>query len=121
MEGKDPDEPPPGCHEDPSTEDPMAQLFLPAAHTEADLVLAGLIAEAVDSAELYVTWTPEEGSAAPAVAAELRLAARRGGRFALLRGALRELWNALLHRDPRTADVAVDSLGPVAAPRQAAG
>ena len=58
----------------------MAQLYLPAAHTEADLVLAGQIAESIDSAELYVTWTPEHGQAVPEVSAELRRARRPPGR-----------------------------------------
>jgi hypothetical protein len=53
----------------------MAQLYLPLAHTDADLVLAGQIAEVIDSAELYVTWTPAEGRAVPEVVAELRAAA----------------------------------------------
>ena len=50
----------------------MAQLYLPVEHTEADLVLAGQIAESIDSAELYVTWTPDHGHSAPQVSAELR-------------------------------------------------
>ena len=50
----------------------MAQLYLPVAHTEADLVLAGQIAERIDSAELYVSWTPEHGRAVPELMAELR-------------------------------------------------
>ena len=49
-----------------------AQLYLPAQHDDADLVLAGLIAELVDSAELYVTWTAAEGPATPAIPALLR-------------------------------------------------
>ena len=36
----------------------MPSLYLPADHTDADLVLAGQIAERIDSAELYVAWTP---------------------------------------------------------------
>ena len=43
----------------------MAQLYLPAEHTDADLVLAGQIAESIDSAELYVAWTPAHGHAVP--------------------------------------------------------
>ena len=43
----------------------MSQLYLPVAHTEADLVLAGQIAERIDSAELYVTWTPGTAARSP--------------------------------------------------------
>jgi hypothetical protein len=45
----------------------MPHLHLPAEHTDADLVLAGQVAELMESAELYVTWTPTAGLAAPEV------------------------------------------------------
>ena len=78
----------------------MPQLYLPAEHTEADLVLAGQIAELVDSAELYVAWTPEHGQAAPEVVAELREPAPGlGGTLSLLFQAARELWAALRGRE----------------------
>jgi hypothetical protein len=35
----------------------MLQLHLPHDHTEADLVLASRIASAIDSGELFITWT----------------------------------------------------------------
>jgi hypothetical protein len=73
-----------------------AQLYLPAEHDEADLVLAGLIAELVDSAELYVTWTGRCGPATPAIPALLRQPDQRRG--TLLMRALRELWAALRNR-----------------------
>ena len=76
----------------------MAQLYLPAAHTEADLVLAGQIAESIDSAELYVTWTPEHGQSAPEVCAELR--DPEPSWPSLLLAALREIWAALRNREP---------------------
>jgi len=76
----------------------MAQLYLPVEHTEADLVLAGQIAETIDSAELYVTWTPEHGQSAPEAVAELRETAPRLT-FLFLQ-ALRELWAALRSREP---------------------
>jgi hypothetical protein len=76
----------------------MAQLYLPVEHTEADLVLAGQIAESIDSAELYVTWTPEHGQSAPEVSAELRDTPPR--RTWLLFQAIRELWAALRNREP---------------------
>jgi hypothetical protein len=91
----------------------MAQLFLPAAHTESDLVLAGQIAECIDSCELYVAWTPRGGRAVPEVMAELRAAAPRWTEaFALVFAAARELWCALVGRDP---------YGPAARPASGAG
>jgi hypothetical protein len=78
----------------------MAQLFLPVEHTEADLVLAGQIAERVDSAELYVTWTAEHGRAVPEVMAELREQRQRWtGTLAVVFKAVRKLWTVLLRRD----------------------
>ena len=47
----------------------MPSLYLPADHTDADLVLAGQVAERIESDELYVTWTPSAGQAAPEVVA----------------------------------------------------
>jgi hypothetical protein len=76
----------------------MAQLYLPIEHTEADLVLAGQIAESIDSAELYVTWTRDVGHTAPEVIAELR--EHVPGWPTLLVQALRELWAALRNREP---------------------
>jgi hypothetical protein len=99
----------------------MAQLYLPVAHTEADLVLAGLIAERMDSAELYVSWTPEHGRAAPELMAELRLGATHWtGSIALVIQAVRELWTALLHRAPRRPVVA-PAPSATSAPREPAG
>ena len=74
----------------------MAQLYLPTEHTDADLVLAGLIAESIDSAELYVVWTREHGQASPEVVAELRQAAP--SLPSLLFQAIRELWAAMRHK-----------------------
>jgi hypothetical protein len=85
----------------------MAQLFLPVEHTEADLVLAGQIAERVDSAELYVTWTAERGHAVPEVMAELREQREHWtGTLALVFQAVRELWTLLLTRDAQRPDLA---------------
>ena len=84
----------------------MPQLYLPADHTEADLVLASQIAELVASAELYVAWTPEHGQSAPAIPAMLRDSAPGvGGTLSLFVQAVRELWAALRGRDasPRLA------------------
>ena len=79
-------------------EDPMAHLYLPVAHTESDLVLAGQIAETIASAELYVTWTPEHGQSVPEVCAELREPVPTW--TSLFVAAIRELWAALRHREP---------------------
>ena len=76
----------------------MAQLYLPVAHTEADLVLAGQIAESIDSAELYVTWTPGNGQSAPEVTAEI-LEPSPSWPALILQG-VRELWAALRNREP---------------------
>jgi hypothetical protein len=82
----------------------MAQLYLPVAHTDADLVLAGQIAERVDSAELYVVWSSEEGGALPEVVAELRAPAPHwSDTLALVFQAMRELVAAMFSRDPQRA------------------
>jgi hypothetical protein len=82
----------------------MAQLFLPVEHTEADLVLAGQIAERIDSAQLYVTWTPAAGPALPEIAAELRTAGmRRPGAIKLMFQVMRELAALFIGRDPQGA------------------
>jgi hypothetical protein len=79
----------------------MPQLYLPAEHTDADLILAGLVAQRVDSAELYVAWTPEHGRATPEIAAELREpSVGVGGTLALLVGALIAFCAALFGRVP---------------------
>src|SRR3954465_10499663 len=58
---------------DPSVRRPhMPHLYLPNAHTDADLVLAADVAAAVSSADLYVTWTHDAGPGAPEVEAVLR-------------------------------------------------
>jgi len=103
--------------------DPMAQLYLPAAHAEVDLVLAGQIAEWIDSGELYVAWTPEHGRSAPAVVAELRaLEAGWTGTLMLVFKALRELWTALVGREPRGTRLPPPRVGEHAAsPKPAAG
>ena len=74
----------------------MAQLYLPAEHTEADLVLAGQIAESIGSSELYVAWTVEHGQSAPEISAELRDTPPR--RVRPLGQAIRQLWAALRNR-----------------------
>jgi hypothetical protein len=50
----------------------MPLLHIPAEHTDADLALAGELADALGSSELYVAWTHEAGSARPEVMATLR-------------------------------------------------
>ena len=98
----------------------MSQLFLPVEHTEADLVLAGQIAEWIESAELYVVWTPESGQALPEVAALLRDPPPHwADTLALLFGAVRELWTVLLGREEGSAiprDAAASATAPAARP-----
>lgn len=78
----------------------MAHLYLPVEHTDADLVLAGQIAERIDSAELYVAWTPQEGRAVPEVVAEVRDAVPHWTEtLALVFQAVRELCRVLLTRE----------------------
>ena len=68
----------------------MPQLYLPAAHTDADLVLASQIAARIDSAELHVAWSREHGQVVPEVSALVREpAAGPMGLLGLLRAALR--------------------------------
>jgi len=50
----------------------MPYLHLPNDHTDADLVLAADVAEAVSSADLYVTWTLDAGAGPPEVEAVVR-------------------------------------------------
>ncbi len=98
----------------------MPQLYLPADHTEADLVLAGQIAELVASAELYVAWTPERGQAAPAIPAMLRDPVPTArGTLALVVQAARELWAALRGRDASPA-LARRPIAELPAPKPAA-
>jgi hypothetical protein len=41
----------------------MSRLYLPIEHSEIDRALAIAVAEAVDSAELFVAWTLDGGAA----------------------------------------------------------
>jgi hypothetical protein len=80
----------------------MSQLYLPAEHTDADLVLAGTIAQQLASEELYVAWTQEHGHAAPEVAALVRDPVPHwADTLAFVFQAVRELWTAFLARDAR--------------------
>jgi hypothetical protein len=83
----------------------MAQLYLPLEHTEADLVLAGQIAESIDSAELYVTWTTGHGQSVPEISAELFEPSPSWP--SLIRQAIREIWAALRGREPAHAPGAI--------------
>ena len=69
----------------------MPQLYLPAAHTDADLVLASQIAARVDSAELHVAWSPDHGQVVPEVSALVREPAVRHGVLGLSRRRRRRL------------------------------
>src|SRR4051812_39966298 len=51
----------------------MSHLYLPTEHTDTDLALASAVAEAIDSNELFVSWTMVSGCvAAPEVKARVR-------------------------------------------------
>ena len=77
----------------------MPQLYLPAAHTDADLVLASQIAARIDAAELHVAWLPDQGQVAPQIPAMVREApAAADSLLALALGVARELWLALFDR-----------------------
>jgi hypothetical protein len=82
----------------------MPHVILPAEHTDADLILASQIAQAVDSAALFVAWTPHAGTAIPAVEAELREPRHPlAEAAALFAQGLVELWRAITLRRPATA------------------
>lgn len=100
----------------------MAQLYLPADHTEADLLLAGQVAERVESGELYVAWTPDFGTSAPAIAAELREPLPTpADTLALLFEAVRALWSALLGRSHQAAPALPRAAGGPVQRKPAAG
>ena len=84
----------------------MPHLHLPADHTDADLVLAATVAASVGSADLYVSWTHDDGAGAvPEVEALVRpdrpsaLATMIAG---LLAGA-GALWRRLTNQPPPAA------------------
>src|SRR5687768_11647139 len=79
----------------------MPQLFLPAAHSDADLVLASQIAARVDSGELHVAWSPDHGPVVPEVSALVREPAAEHGVLAMILGVVYDLCLALLNRDDR--------------------
>jgi hypothetical protein len=68
----------------------MSHLYLPTEHSDIDRALASAVAEAVESAELFVAWTLDGGSArAPEPAAPRREPTHVFGRAF---GGLRNLW-----------------------------
>ena len=81
----------------------MPQLHLPDRHTDADIVLAGQIADLVGSGELYVTWTHAGGAGAlPTVSAELREPLTPAGEvLALLIGCALGVWRAFTQGAPQ--------------------
>jgi hypothetical protein len=79
----------------------MPHVILPAEHTDADLILAAHVAQAVDSAELFVAWTPQSGRAIPEIEAELREPLHPVAEaVALFAQGLIELWRAVTGRRP---------------------
>jgi hypothetical protein len=83
--------------------------------------VAGQIAERVDSAELYVTWTPAQGAAVPEVMAELRDAGPHWlDTLTLVFRAVREIWTVLLSREQERPAVTPAADGAPAEPKPAA-
>ena len=76
----------------------MAHLYLPVEHTDADLVLAGQIAESIDSAELYVAWTPSSAARVPRGRGPSCAPPEPREAEPSSPAAVRELWAAVRHR-----------------------
>ncbi len=98
----------------------MAHLHLPEQHSTDDLVLAGQIAEAFESEDLYVVWTHVDGpGAVPSVQALLRDAPPHplAGFVRSFFAAVADAWRALM--SPPATRVQ-DSPGPASQQRQAA-
>jgi hypothetical protein len=81
----------------------MAHLYLPTAHSDDDLVLAGQVAQAMDADELFVVWTRAAGPGSARVEAILRESAPPPARPAVpelpsLAAGLRWAWRALTRR-----------------------
>jgi hypothetical protein len=51
----------------------MAQLHLPAQHSDDDLVIAGALAQVLRSEELWVAWSAESGAGEPVIPAKLHV------------------------------------------------
>jgi hypothetical protein len=76
----------------------MAYLHLPEQHSTADLVLAGQVAEAFDSEDLYVAWTHDSGPGVrPTVQAVVRDAPPHplAEAFAVLFAAIAHMFRAM--------------------------
>jgi hypothetical protein len=75
----------------------MSRLYLPTNHSDIDRALATAVAEAVESAELFVAWTLDGGAArAPEPAVALRPSRPLSG--------LRALWARLTRPSRQPAD-----------------
>ena len=82
----------------------MPQLYLPAAHTDADLVLASQLAARIDAAELHVAWSPVHGQVVPEVPALVREpAVHTMGLFGVIAAVVRALFGRETVSDVRTA------------------
>jgi hypothetical protein len=53
----------------------MAQLHLPAQHSDDDLAIAGALAQVLRSEELWVAWSSESGAGEPVIPAKLHVPA----------------------------------------------
>jgi hypothetical protein len=78
----------------------MSHLYLPTEHSEIDRALASAVAEAVESAELFVAWTLDGGAA---VAPEpVQALARPDRALSRATARMRAMWSRLRHprREP---------------------
>jgi hypothetical protein len=67
----------------------MAHLHLPVEHDDQDLAMAGALAGALRSEDLYVTWSRSTGAARPVIPAEIREACETRKRRRRLRDLFR--------------------------------
>lgn len=84
----------------------MSHLYLPTEHSEIDRALATAVAEAVESAELFVAWTLDGGAALAPEPVQLRVRPDRA--LSRARARMRAMWAKLMHprREPAGHPVA---------------
>lgn len=84
----------------------MSRLYLPTEHSEIDRALASAVAEAVESAELFVAWTLDGGAALAPEPEQARVRPDRA--LSRARARMRAMWGRLTHprREPAGHQVA---------------
>jgi hypothetical protein len=84
----------------------MSHLYLPTEHSEIDRALACAVAEAVESAELFVAWTLDGGAAVAPAPVQVPAQPDRPSSRAMAR--IRAMWGRLTHprREPAGYPVA---------------